>query len=658
MTKRRVLVIPLISVVIMTALTALAPAAHAAGGDFSLDFAAAKPTTYNHDTGVGGVFADKVESLEGGDFTCGDKVVYFTEVTVDPGATGKQDIELDFGFLAEPTGAPGVGMTDILSASSNPGDGTGAIGDDAVSILSKSIDTSGAKDQLKTTIKVTNLDPGEVFVLRMVLLLTCIPNSSPTGNLQGDLLAAREVAPDQDVIPSGAQTVPFKSVASVLQAAGVTVTVGDCPGPGSPTRPVTVAISPSGSASVTITGPGGPYVVTGSGDSLDLAPGDYSWTAVAEPGFLLSGLTSGSFTVGTCPKLPASVTVQVGSCPRPGSETRPVTVTISPSGSSTVTIEGPGGPYEVTGSGDTLNLPVGSYTWTATADATHQLAVDSGEFSVASCPRIPATVTIDVGSCPAPGSATVPVGVTIDPSGSATVTIDGPGGPYVVDGSGGSLDLPPGDYTWSATPDDEHSLAVDSGEFTVQSCPATPAAVNVAVGACPSNTSATKPVDVTIDPDGGANVTVTGAAGFLQVVTGSGSTLNLTPGTYAWSAVANPTFALTGASDGTFTVAGCIVQVLPRVILPSTGTSSGVTGAGVVGILFVIAGFAMVAVSRRPSPALAAIGTRTVLLEGLRGRGTAASPFTWWMVLVSKRTHAPRSLTGHADGSSSGQDGP
>ena len=657
MTKRRVLVIPLISVVIMTALTALAPAAHAAGGDFSLDFAAAKPSTYNHTTGVGGSFADKVESLEGGDFSCGDKVVYFTQITVNAGATGKQDIELDFGFLAEPTGAPGVGMTDILAASSNPGDGSGGVGDDAVSILSKSIDTSGPKDELKTTIKVTNLDPGEVFVLRMVLALTCIPNASPTGNLQGELLAAREVAPAQDTIPGGNQTVPFKSVSQILQPAGVTVTVGDCPGPGSPTRPVTVDITPTGSATVTITGPGGPYVVTGSGDHLDLAPGDYSWTAVAAPGFLLTAPTSGTFTVGTCPKLPASVTVQVGSCPRPGSDTRPVTVTISPSGSATVTIEGPGGPYVVNGSGQTLHLPEGSYTWTATADQQHQLAVDSGSFSVASCPRTPASVTIDVGACPAPGSATVPVSVTIDPAGSVTVTIDGPGGPYVVDGSGGSLDLPPGDYTWTATPDDEHSLEVSSGAFAVQSCPATPASVTVKVGACPSNTSATRPVDVTIDPDGAANVTITGSAGFLQVATGSGTTLDLNPGKYSWSAVANPTYELTGVSEGTFTVAGCIVEVLPRVILPSTGV--GVTGVGVAGALFVLAGLAMVAVSRRPSPAFAAVADRAVLLERLRGRGTAAAPLWWRMMLVPKRTRAPRALTERAsDGTSSGQDGP
>src|SRR5688500_14808141 len=49
------------------------------GGDFSLDFVASAPFTYDHSTG-GGAFDDRtigktndvVESLEGGDFACGD----------------------------------------------------------------------------------------------------------------------------------------------------------------------------------------------------------------------------------------------------------------------------------------------------------------------------------------------------------------------------------------------------------------------------------------------------------------------------------------------------------------------------------------------------------------------------------------------------------
>src|SRR5437867_8427144 len=115
MTIRRAIVLPTITLVIMTALFAMAAPAHADGGDFSLDFIAAGPFTYNHATGVGGEYADRtisktdgvMESLEGGDFSCGDKVVYFTAITVDPAASGEQDISLDYSFLAEPPGHPG-----------------------------------------------------------------------------------------------------------------------------------------------------------------------------------------------------------------------------------------------------------------------------------------------------------------------------------------------------------------------------------------------------------------------------------------------------------------------------------------------------------------------------------------------------------------------
>jgi LPXTG-motif cell wall-anchored protein len=298
-------------------------------------------------------------------------------------------------------------------------------------------------------------------------------------------------------------------------------------------------------------------------------------------------------------------------------------------GPVTVTIEGPGGPYVVTET-DTLDLPAGDYTWTAEAPDTHQLDADSGAFTVQSCPRIPASVDVEVGPCPAPGSATVPVTVTID--GPVTVTIEGPGGPYVVTETD-TLDLPAGDYTWTAEAPDTHQLDADSGEFTVQSCPAIEASVLVTVGACPSNSSATRPVDVAISPDGGAEVTVSGPDGFNAVATGAGDTLDLEPGEYSWSATANETFELIGATEGTFKVAGCIVEVLPKTILPKTGTS-GVTGYALVGAMFVLLGCAMVAVSHRPATADAG-WNRFAVLERLGGRTTPASPRLLMLAMIS-----------------------
>ena len=71
--------------------------ASADGGDFKLDFIAAAPFTYNHATGGGayddrtiGVANDVVESLEGGDFACGDLVTHFVQIVVTNPAAVQQ----------------------------------------------------------------------------------------------------------------------------------------------------------------------------------------------------------------------------------------------------------------------------------------------------------------------------------------------------------------------------------------------------------------------------------------------------------------------------------------------------------------------------------------------------------------------------------------
>lgn len=134
------------------------------------------------------------------------------------------------------------------------------------------------------------------------------------------------------------------------------------------------------------------------------------------------------------------------------------------------------------------------------------------------------------------------------------MTITGPGGPYVVDGAGAVLDLPPGDFIAVADPADGFFIEVDTIAFTVSDCPAAPATVDVSVGACWATSSETRPVTVTIDP-------------------ASGSTGNFAPGTYTYPATPNPGFELTGPTEGMFTVGSCE--------LPMTGANV----AGPVGVV-------------------------------------------------------------------------
>jgi hypothetical protein len=488
MTTRRSLVIPVITLVIAAALLGTAGTAMAAGGDFSLDFVAAGPFTYNHETGVGGEFADRtisktegvVESLEGGDFACGDKVVYLTEITVDGGASGEQDIELDFSFLAEPTGQPGVGHSDLLSATPNSDDSgmSGDTDDTTVSILSENIDTTPppAKDTLFATVAIDNLDAGEVFILRLVTLLECLPDPSPTGNLQATIESARVVEPESDSINVGRQTIPFK-VQGVQEE---------------------------------------------------------------EP---------------------------------PADEEEPV------------------------------------------------------------------TVIIDVGECPGAGSPTTPVTITIDPPGSATVDITGPGGPYFVDGDGAVLDLPPGDYHSDSDPVDGFFMEDDSSDFSVEPCPEVLASVVVSLNACPATSSTTQPATVTINPEGAAQVAIHGTNGLIEVVSGSGATLHLAPGAYSWAVEESPGFELIGAFEGVLHAGSCVVEVLPDTELPKTGAN--LPGLAGIGFGFLFLGFGMIRLSRRPSLELA-VPNRTAIVLRLSGRSDWASFFAAGSWLGTVRVRVKR----------------
>jgi hypothetical protein len=213
--------------------------AFADGGDFSLDFVASAPFTYDHSTG-GGAYDDRtigknldvVESLEGGDFACTERVSFLTQIQVDAGATDSQTIELTYGWTADTTGQSGAALDEMVSAAINygviaegegegPGGTDAGIDDDGGSVAtivatdySEATFSQGAEHS--ATVRVTDLDPGESLVLRFEINIAC-NGQSPTGNLQARLDAAEVIAPAGQVgtISAGDQTIPFKRVAAL-----------------------------------------------------------------------------------------------------------------------------------------------------------------------------------------------------------------------------------------------------------------------------------------------------------------------------------------------------------------------------------------------------------------------------------------------------------
>lgn len=218
-----------------------APAAHADGGDYKLDFVAAAPESYVHSTG-GGAFDDRtivgndtddvVESLEGGDFECLDLVTYLTQIRRAPGTGDAETLVLQYSFLADTTGQSGVALTEVVNVEVNYGNvesGDGADGEDigirddggstATYVQTDNgipAFTKGA--EIYATVTVTDVEPGEWIVIRIDVLLEC-DEGGPTGNLQAQLnytdVTVSSTADTPDRVPGGEQTIPFKTIKDV-----------------------------------------------------------------------------------------------------------------------------------------------------------------------------------------------------------------------------------------------------------------------------------------------------------------------------------------------------------------------------------------------------------------------------------------------------------
>jgi LPXTG-motif cell wall-anchored protein len=214
----------------------------AAVGDFSLNFVAAAPYSYDHETGGGayddgtiGKNADIVNSLEGSDFAKGDIVTFLVKVTVADTIQAETDapqtIVIDLEFDADSTGQSGMAFSDIVRVEVNDGtiedliageDNTdsGNVGDGGSSATLISENLTGLFDggTLFGSIEVDDLERGESVIVRVDVRLNYKNSTSPTGNLQSALANAWLVEINGEPvstigrISTGQQTITLKNV--------------------------------------------------------------------------------------------------------------------------------------------------------------------------------------------------------------------------------------------------------------------------------------------------------------------------------------------------------------------------------------------------------------------------------------------------------------
>ncbi len=271
------------------------------GNDFSLDLVAAAPDTYIHqgpgegaEATAGSLQYDARnislyvrESLEGDDYNCDDLIIFFTEVTVDPGASGTQAININYRFDAEPTGQPAVGYSDIITAGiSGPGPNgefpaqqtqeTGnqnLDGNESALLIAEALDPPGSTlgvdaQSVLGTVQVNGLEAGDVAIVRVDVRFGCLAASSdPTGTLHAAIDSAETTLGDQ--VNVGQQDIPMLGLTqlgltppatSTVTSTGTPISTSPTPigTPGSPSAtptPISTPGSPSATPTVEPTEP-------------------------------------------------------------------------------------------------------------------------------------------------------------------------------------------------------------------------------------------------------------------------------------------------------------------------------------------------------------------------------------------------------------------
>jgi uncharacterized repeat protein (TIGR01451 family) len=331
--QRRLVPAALLTTLVLALQMGFAALARADGGDFKLDFASATPGTYDQTTGTGGTWADVVQQLEGGDFTCGDIVQHLTEVVVDDGATGTQDIEITYSFDTETTSGGQVGYGDVTYASINDDPANQLSGNETVTLTS--VETVG--EEIIATVSVTGLEAGEVLIVSVGAQLVC--NEDPanvTGNVHATLESAQ--TSEGDPINTGNDDTPLINISELAApppVPGIEVTK-ECPSKVVAGSVVSVTITIENTGEETLTD----ITVTDSigGDLSD------SFADTLDPG----ESDSQTFSVPTDPDAPTHDVTDTVSVSGTGSES---TVTATDADSCTTTIEAPLPPTGFSGAG-------------------------------------------------------------------------------------------------------------------------------------------------------------------------------------------------------------------------------------------------------------------------------------------------------------------
>lgn len=352
--------------------------------------------------------------------------------------------------------------------------------------------------------------------------------------------------------------------------------------------------------------------VSGSYSTSFSTPGSYTWKVDAQDSAGAGGTASITVTVTAPPPVSASITASPASATAPGS----TTISWSTSNATSVSVSGNGVSSAATSGSQTVSgLPVGTYTYTITAQGWGGPATNTATFTV----NTPANNAPTIAWNTAPGTVASGQSYTIsahghDADGNLTnVNVWRNGVPYAFAGGGNGTDNDSGNpstdtgpLTITYTAESVDASGVHSGTIFQTVTVSAPAAVTASISASPTSMTAPGSTTITWSSANATAVAVNGNGVSSSTASGSRTVNGLPAGTYTYTITAQ------GSGGPVTQTATFTVNAVASVGASISASPTSATAPGASAISWSSANATSVSVSGPGLSSTAANGSQTV----------------------------------------------
>ena len=350
-----------------------------------------------------------------------------------------------------------------------------------------------------------------------------------SGNSTSDIGPATITFTANAVDATGATSPTITQTVTVAAPAGVTAAISASPSSTTAPGTATIAWSSVNAASVVVSGPSLSSTATNGSQTVSgLAVGTHTYTITAQGN---GGPVTQSATV--IVTAAASVTASIAASPTAATAPGTTTISWSSANATSIAVSGnglnssaPSGTQTITG------LPVGSYSYTITAQGPNGPATYTATFTVTSV----AAVAGSIAASPTTGTAPATTTISWSTSNATSVAVSGPGLSSAATSSSQTVaGLAAGSHTYTLTAQGPGGPITRTATFAVSAAPPTVAG---SIAASPNATAEPGATTISWSTSNATAVAVSGPGVASSAASGAQSVTGLAAGTHTFTLIA------------------------------------------------------------------------------------------------------------------------